>query len=435
MEEKKFPVPAEFKGKRSGVNFALVLKARNNKDDVLIPAFWRITYERKLKYIVTGYKFSKTDWDVFCARDLQKHKDIKSTLKKYLENVLRPAIDKLVETGCFSFDALNKELGKSDIVTVNDAFRAKISELEAEGRINYSESFKYTLASLEAYKKTIQFRDVTPSFLKKYEKHLIDGGKTETTVGFYMRNIRTIINNDGEPYLKDGAYPFGKGKYIIPKGEGRQLALRLDQIHLMQSYACDPSIEMYRDLWMFSFYGNGMNITDVLRLEWKDLRDGEITFIRKKTKSKRRTVVRVYVPMIRPLEEIIQKWGNKKRDGYIFPFLNGTNSEAERIPKVRDVLRLVNKSIQQVARELGLPDGISSYSTRHSFVTILEHLNVPRIYISNSLGHTNETVTDAYANMTEKELRYKYNSLLIPKTNDEIVKSLIESAKMEIIYN
>lgn len=164
MEEKKFPVPAEFKGKREGVNFAFVLKVRNNKDDLLIPAFWRITYQRKLKYIVTGYKFSKTDWDVFCTRDLQKHKDIKSTLKKYLENVLRPAIDKLVETGCFSFDALNKELGKSDVVTLNDAFRAKISDLIAEGRINYSESFKYTLASLEAYKKQSNSVTLLPLF-------------------------------------------------------------------------------------------------------------------------------------------------------------------------------------------------------------------------------------------------------------------------------
>jgi hypothetical protein len=37
--------------------------------------------------------------------------------------------------------------------------------------------------------------------------------------------------------------------------------------------------------------------------------------------------------------------------------------------------------------------------------------------------------------MAERELRFKYNSLLLPKTNEEILKNLVDAAKKELVYN
>lgn len=103
--------------------------------------------------------------------------------------------------------------------------------------------------------------------------------------------------------------------------------------------------------------------------------------------------------------------------------------------KIADVTKKVNGVIGHIATELHLPDGITGYSTRHSYVTILERLNVPRIFIQNSLGRTAESVTDNYSKMAERELRWKYNSLLLPKTDDEVIKDLVDTAKMEIVSN
>lgn len=422
----------------NGVKVVLVRKVKSGSNSPESPIYWRVTHERKQRYYFTGFSYDENGWCDFIEKSLQKHKDTKSTLQRYFDKTLRPIIDSLVEEGVFSFEALNHKLGKSDISNLNEAFRAKITELYEADRVNYAESFKATLNSLEGFRgKDIAFNSITPDFLRKYEKYLTGSGKSMTTVGFYTRNIRTVINGGGEPYLKGDKYPFGVGgyKYTIPKGERREKALELGEIHMIQAYNCEHSYEIYRDLWLFSFYGNGINVTDICRLRYDEIQDGEITFIRKKTKSKRRSVVRIYIPMTAPIKEIIKKHGNKNRDGCIFPFLNSTMTEKQIVRKIADVTKAVNDTMHLIAKELKFVDGITTYSTRHSYVTILERLNVPRIFIQNSLGHTSESVTDNYSKMAEKELRFKYNSLLLPKSNEEVVKSLVENAKNELIYN
>jgi len=53
-------------------------------------------------------------------------------------------------------------------------------------------------------------------------------------------------------------YPFGRGKYEIPTGEGRKLALPLHIIQQIFQYenTADPTISKYKDLWLFSYLCN-----------------------------------------------------------------------------------------------------------------------------------------------------------------------------------
>lgn len=435
----------KFHYSNNGITAYLMRDIRKKDSEGDCPLRWCVTYKRNRRYYSTGISLNLKDWELFemsensdfnfktKARHLKENKN---DLEVYFENKLKPIVKELADN--FTFEGLGNKLGKSDISNLNEAFQAKIDDLYENDRINYAESFKSTLKSIEDYYgKGINFNSITPDFLRKYEKHLLDSGKTVTTVGFYMRNLRVIINGDGEPYLKGGKYPFGVGgyKYTIPKGERREMALELGQIHMIQAHKCEPSSEIYRNMWVFSFYGNGINMTDICRLKYSEIQNGEITFVRKKTKNKRRTVVRTYIPITRPIQDIINKHGNKNKDGYIFPFLNRIETEKQIVRKIADVTKSVNETIRHITKELNLPDGITAYSTRHSYVTILERLNVPRIFIQNSLGHTTESVTDNYSKMAERELRFKYNSLLLPKSNDEILKSLVESVKMELILN
>lgn len=435
----------KFHYSNNGITAYLMRDIRKKDSEGDCPLRWCVTYKRNRRYYSTGINLNLKDWELFemsensdfnfktKARHLKENKN---DLEVYFENKLKPIVKELVDN--FTFEGLGNKLGKSDISNLNEAFQAKIDDLYENDRINYAESFKSTLKSIEDYYgKGINFNSITPDFLRKYEKHLLDSGKTVTTVGFYMRNLRVIINGDGEPYLKGGKYPFGVGgyKYTIPKGERREMALELGQIHMIQAHKCEPSSEIYRNMWVFSFYGNGINMTDICRLKYSEIQNGEITFVRKKTKNKRRTVVRIYIPITRPIQDIINKHGNKNKDGYIFPFLNGIETEKQVVRKIADITKSVNETIRHITKELNLPDGITAYSTRHSYVTILERLNVPRIFIQNSLGHTTESVTDNYSKMAERELRFKYNSFLLPKSNEEVVKSLVETARMELIFN
>lgn len=435
----------KFHYSNNGITAYLMRDIRKKDSEGQCPLRWCVTYKRNRRYYSTGISLNLKDWELFEVSENSdfnfktkaRHlKENKNDLEVYFENKLKPIVKELADN--FTFEGLGNKLGKSDISNLNEAFQAKIDDLYENDRVNYAESFKSTLKSIEDFSgKDINFNSITPDFLRKYEKHLLNSGKTVTTVGFYMRNLRVIINGNGEPYLKGGKYPFGVGgyKYTIPKGERREMALELGQIHMIQVHRCEPSSEIYRNMWVFSFYGNGINMTDICRLKYSEIQNGEITFVRKKTKNKRRTVVRIYIPITRPIQDIINKHGNKNKDGYIFPFLNGIETEKQIVRKIADVTKNVNETIRHITKELNLPEGITAYSTRHSYVTILERLNVPRIFIQNSLGHTTESVTDNYSKMAERELRFKYNSFLLPKSNEEVLKSLVETARMELIFN
>jgi len=101
-----------------------------------------------------------------------------------------------------------------------------------------------------------------------------------------MRALRSVIN-DGKAagIISQVQYPFvinNNGKYQIPEGEGRKLALTASQLIEVFNYQILPEDERWRDLWVFSFYCNGININDLLRLKFKNIIDGEIVWFRQR---------------------------------------------------------------------------------------------------------------------------------------------------------
>ena len=148
-----------YKYKNRNISVKLTRKYRKTSDEVA-PVFWRITFNRKLKHIFTGFEFSSDDWDDFVNRDLRKHSDCKQTLDRYLRLTLIPAIDGLAEKNSFSFDALDKLINNSpDSIGLNEAFDQKIALLESEYRIGSAGVYKATIKALMRYKYFRQLRN------------------------------------------------------------------------------------------------------------------------------------------------------------------------------------------------------------------------------------------------------------------------------------
>jgi hypothetical protein len=70
----------------------------------------------------------------------------------------------------------------------------------------------------DTFQNGLVIEDVTPEFLKKFEKVKLEKGCSQATVDSYCRNLRTIINyctNVAKIIPKSYQYPFGKGGYSI----------------------------------------------------------------------------------------------------------------------------------------------------------------------------------------------------------------------------
>lgn len=163
--------------------------------------------------------------------------------------------------------------------------------------------------------------------MKAYEKKMIANGKSYTTVGIYMRCLRTILNEAIRTgFLEARAYPFGRGKYEIPVSEGRKMALKLSQIkEILDHPDANETMQEYRNLWLFSCLCNGANFNDILRLKYENIKGEEICFYRGKTLHTFKKKKEIMVYLTPPMEAIIKKWGNKPDlpSKYIFRFLNG----------------------------------------------------------------------------------------------------------------
>ena len=69
------------------------------------------------------------------------------------------------------------------------------------------------------FRQGLDFKDLSYSFLKAFEQHLRDSGKSTNTIGKHLRQLRTIVNeaiNHG--IIKADDYPFRKYKIKTEKG-------------------------------------------------------------------------------------------------------------------------------------------------------------------------------------------------------------------------
>lgn len=415
----------------NGVSLSLVRDVRKKDPKDICPVRWRVTYQRKQIYYSTGVSLNLDEWNLLINDSRKKEiKAYRETFQDYYVKTIHKQVKDLVDNGIFSFDLLNVRLSKSVGEDVKQAFKAKIQRLIDNDKIGNASIYQCTLRSIENYNsKAILFSDITPKWLEKFQSFLVAKPIRYATIGIYLRTLRAIINEAKDSnIINASSYPFGKkdkGKFEIPSGEGRELSLTMEDVRKIAEYKCpSKTIELSRDLWIFSFYCNGANFGDILRFKNSDIKDGEIYFYRKKTMDTTKNKIEIIAPILPIMQTIIDKWGNTPtKTNYIFPFLNNCKTETEFKKEIYNVIRLTNKKIKLVTKELKIND-ISTYNARHSYATILTKLRVPESYIAESLGHSDSTVTQSYFGHYDKGERLSYNNLLTwKKYRKRIIKS------------
>ncbi|KAA6313315.1 Tyrosine recombinase XerC [termite gut metagenome] len=168
----------------------------------------------------------------------------------------------------------------------------------------------------------------------------------------------------------------------------------------------------YCDLWFFSYLANEININDMLKLKYSNIVNNEICFYRSKTintTKEKREICAIITP---EMQAIINKWVNKEKfpDNYIFPYLIGNETPIQQKPVI-DIIRRINKRLKKIGNELGI-SGISTYTARHSFASVLKRSEANIAYISESLGHSDLKTTENYLASFEREEREKNAKLL-----------------------
>jgi integrase len=368
-------------------------------------------------YFNTGIRLTTEEWTLLDSSRKPTIKEHRNSLQRYYEDVIKKHVRDLAETDNFTFELLSIRLSRTSINSINEAFDAKVKELKDAGHAGNASVYEFIKNAIETYGgKNISFASITPKWLMSYQKEMEKQSISYATMGMRFRTLRAIFNDAiRKDLIKQSSYPFGKGKFEIPTGSGREMALSLDDIHKISAFECPTdTLARCRDMWLFSFYCNGANFGDICRFRYDNVEQGEIYFYRKKTFNKTKDKKEIIAPVLAPMQQIIEKWGNPNtgNDVLVFPFCNGCTTEEQYRHEIHNIIRLTNKQIKIISKALNLPD-ISTYSARHSYATILAKKRVPESYIAEQLGHANRTVTQNYFDNYTKEERIHYNSMLI----------------------
>ena len=392
------------------------------------PVKLRVTFNRKQKFYPCNIDLSEDEFiQVFQNPKLKKKEKENKDIAIGIEAKAVGIINALKK---FNFDAFEnkfyeKTSGDGDVY---DLFTRVHGELIAADRIGSAIMYNTVTNSLKSYRTKLTFEEVTTMFLTGYETWLQsntnqegkDNSKSTTSVGIYMRHLRSIYNKGiSENLAAKENYPFGRNKYVIPTGNNIKKALTVEEVGKIFKYQTTKTgwEAKAKDLWCFSYLANGMNVMDVAKLKYKDIYNGEIHYERSKTirTNRGKNTTLISIPILPQTERIIDKWGNPDRrdDNYIFPIISPGLSAFEIKKHVQQFTKNMNKYTKRIAISLGIERNLTTYVARHSFATVLKRSGATIEAISENLGHKSIGTTRSYLSSFETESRMKTAQALI----------------------
>ncbi len=391
---------------------AVVHDTRNKKKDGTYPLKLRVIFERRVVYFGIGVSLTDAEFKLLNTTRI-KDERLKN-FKYVITDVERRAseiLDRLY--GHFTFSLFKEQYFgtrvKGDSGNVYRAFAEYIKLLRANGQVSTATGYQCSLNAFRDFKKQLIFEDVNAELLKAFDKFMKARGNSDTTISMYTRNLRTLYNQA----IDNGAisrefYPFTKNRYQIPASKNTKKALSMQELMAIYNYKSiiGSSEDRARDIWLFSYLCNGINMKDICRLTYANVNGDNITLIRAKTeRTARGNQQPIQIFPAPKAFEIIEKWGNLDKSGpsFIFPFLPETPTPEIERKCVQNITKTVNKYMKEIGKALKIKVPLTTYVARHSFSTVLKRSNVPVEQISESLGHRDIKTTRHYLDSFEDD--------------------------------
>lgn len=387
------------------ISVYLFLDERRIKKNKTYPVKIGLVYNRKPYSINIHIDLAKIEWEKTQSNKPGKYMDTK--LK--LDGILKKAngiIDKMTTFSIDRFKALYN-LDQPKTLYLNPLFDSYIQTLKSNNKHSNAESYTSAKRAFHNFykdlynKDIIELSEITPKWLEQFEEWWLQKGKSITTVGIYMRNLRCIFNKAiEEELITQRLYPFGVKKYDIPEGRNVKKALQKEQIEQIRNYSPKSDAEeKARDLFLFSYLTFGMNMKDIAMLRYGQIEHHGITFIREKTKStKRKAISEIFVTLNDELEACIQKYGiiPIEPSKYVFGVVRPDDSSIDKKKKIDQLTKTTNKYLKRIGQELKFDLVLTTYVARHSAASILNNLGAPRNFIQEKLGHSSTKTTENY---------------------------------------
>lgn len=366
----------------------------------------RITENRKIRRIYTGFDIPKKDWNPN-KKEVRRTHPLFTQINKRIEELKAQAMTVKAEVkGATTAVVLDHLKGQTSTLFFPFAYQFIEKQAYNTGRSTRTEvnKFKEWIKDSE-----LVFADITTSSLYAYHEWLIkQKGNSLNTANHSLTKLRTVLNRAMEEgLLKRQDNPFIGFKMKEAKPE--RIRLTEEELQAFSTVALPEGSLIWhtRNYWLFSFYTAGVRFSDVACLQWKNINAGRLSYVMRKTQHVIQQNHTIQLP--KQAEAILSHYRtpDSKPEDYLFPILNPKrvyDTEADLLKEVSRKNALINKYLKRICLKAGIAKDVSFHSSRHTFAD-LGRRKIKDVYaISKLLRHSKINITEKYINSFDTEV-------------------------------
>ena len=166
----------------------------------------------------------------------------------------------------------------------------------------------------------------------------------------------------------------------------------------------NPLLDFSRNMFMMSFYLRGMSFIDMAFLKKSDLKNGYLTYRRRKTGQ------RLIIKWTTEMQAILEKYPENKSD-YLLPIIKAPDTNERSV--YRNVGYNINLRLKTIAEILSINMPLTMYVARHSWASAAKAKGIPVSVISEGMGHDSESTTQIYLASLDASVVDSANSIIL----------------------
>ena len=380
--------------------------------------YYQVIHNRAVRQIKTDCRVFESEWNgktsavavpVLASIERKNYLQSVASRIEWDEKRLRTIIA-LLENGNKNYtveDILLKFNKQPDGQSLFPFMQGIIGQLRRLNRIRTSETYAATFASFMKFRngQDILLCEIDSDTIMLYEAWLKANGNCPNTTSFYMRILRAVYNRAVEKELTEQKYPFKHVYTGIDKTVKRAVPLKAVKRIKVLDLTLKPHLDYARDMFLFSFYTRGMSFIDMAYLKKSDLKNGILTYRRRKTGQQ------LTVKWENCMEEIVTKYAGRSVTQYLLPII--TDPLTDERKQYRNAIFRVNTALKEVARLADLQIPLTMYCARHGWASVAKSKNIPLSVISEGMGHDSEKTTRIYLASLDTSVVDRANSLIL----------------------
>ena len=374
--------------------------------------YFQIIHNRVVRQLNTDYRIFASEWNEDTETIIAKgdRTNIVNAIKERLAwDVAR--LDKVV----VQLDAERRKYSADDVITAFHKLTKDVSlfsfwhnviaQLKQLGKVRTAETYTATLKSFMKFQNNqdVPLDGITSDMMLLYEAHLKARGVRMNTISFYMRIFRAVYNRAVEKGLTTQQNPFRHVYTGVDKTVKRAIPIKDIKALKDMDLSMNPTLDFTRDMFMFSFYTRGMSFVDMAYLRKSDIKNGVLTYRRRKTGQE------LSIKWEKCMAEIVAKYPENKTD-FLLPIIKEQGNERKQYD---NALHLVNYHLKDLSERLKLQRPLTMYVARHSWASAAKSKNVPLSVISEGMGHDSEATTQIYLASLETSVVDKANKMIL----------------------